>query len=1197
VIEDPFGKNGGPKYLGATTPVTGGSVEHLSLGMDGKLYADVLMNETLGGSGKIYKSLFVWDAANLIAEALNNQGKLTTPIDSGFVKPARYDGISAGQGFGWTYGIGTYTVPGRTQTLSTVRIAETKPTALPPSIDGNFITDYYGFSDAAMQESIANAAKSTNPTWLNAAAYAAKYTVYTVGNFLVNGAIDRSAHLTQDYVNQKLSFTQYATSMTSTVGFGLASLVAAGRVATLTSKAVGMGLWGEAAGSLASSAAYTFTQKTGDIVTYQLSDGKAGKSLGSTTWTEVTTDVALGAGLGMLPALLGRVPYINGKIMWNSPSVESSLRIRLVQPVMLTDARGFRFTLADSTGGDILATAGGKITRGSHSLDIPAKGVMTFDQSVQFLDDASAVLRALLDDKASLREQAFQAAQLSNSLLMAARNGLQDANLAARLNFTLPPSTFKQIEQKYAKDYSGDALYKKIITDAEDQLHRLSCFVAGTLVHTKEGLHPIEQIKVGDYVLSKPESGEGEPEYKRVTKTFESDEQEVWFVSYMTSEDGMTFSYVNSEPLVVTGSHPIWVVGLGNTDSTEIKQETSTWVSTDRLFEFVERSGGALRPIFELQDGRRALWNYSGPVLRTTNPQLGIVYMQPEDVFYEGIGVDFSKSHPEPLLEENNLFKDIPMDIEPDDYVIGENCILSISGGYHPMLHKVYNLEVEDNHTYYVGAAGVLVHNTCSEELATLQNPKFSPADALPIFLTDKGLLAEFKAHDNKGIAVAGENLTGVSEAGKIQGGFDGAISDPNTGKLYAYVLGYVNSVGGRNYTKLGDAVAYLYQNGKRVATNFLVDVKAGIFGVPTDAMKKYIGGTQLSTFDIKGFNSLIKTLKQRSLALEQYNGLGHAYAVEDPAGVELFSQFLRKAVLDKNLRTVPTGTPGIPAGVNWSFDDWFNEKIIIGSIQKTTFNGSEINTLSDKVRVFKKVYGMVDGKREVVDLVWKDVDKNTVLKPLDGVNNEAAMIEVRKKIAAANFQYLEVAGLTTNPASNILTQADIAQLIPAARQYWLNAGASAALLDTTLISIGNLPAGVAGQTLGNQITLSADGAGWGWFVDPTPMDSLEFINTSSSQLIAPADSAASGKLDLLTVLIHELGHRLGLAHDGTTGVWHYWGQVSQFAQNGRPDPKNANWHEHCRILSARGCRNRKCHQSRNHRTAARTDSVPANGR
>lgn len=33
------------------------------------------------------------------------------------------------------------------------------------------------------------------------------------------------------------------------------------------------------------------------------------------------------------------------------------------------------------------------------------------------------------------------------------------------------------------------------------------CFIAGTPVHTDKGLVPIEQIKVGDLVLSQPEQG------------------------------------------------------------------------------------------------------------------------------------------------------------------------------------------------------------------------------------------------------------------------------------------------------------------------------------------------------------------------------------------------------------------------------------------------------------------------------------------------------------------------------------------------------------------------------------------------------------------------------------------------------------------------------------------------------------------
>ncbi|MEY2864117.1 MAG: hypothetical protein RLY58_1824 [Pseudomonadota bacterium] len=48
-------------------------------------------------------------------------------------------------------------------------------------------------------------------------------------------------------------------------------------------------------------------------------------------------------------------------------------------------------------------------------------------------------------------------------------------------------------------------------------------FVAGTLVHTDQGLVPIEQINVGNLVLSKHESGD--VAYKRVLKTFKSPEK------------------------------------------------------------------------------------------------------------------------------------------------------------------------------------------------------------------------------------------------------------------------------------------------------------------------------------------------------------------------------------------------------------------------------------------------------------------------------------------------------------------------------------------------------------------------------------------------------------------------------------------------------------------------------------------------
>src|SRR5204863_8404462 len=63
----------------------------------------------------------------------------------------------------------------------------------------------------------------------------------------------------------------------------------------------------------------------------------------------------------------------------------------------------------------------------------------------------------------------------------------------------------------------------------------------------------------------------------------------------------------------------------------------------------------------------------------------------------------------------------------------------------------------------------------------------------------------------------------------------------------------------------------------------------------------------------------------------------------------------------------------------------------------------------------------------------------------------------------------------------------------------------------------------------GMVVTLDATAAGHGWFVDPTPGDDSEFALAGGVEGRAPAGSAAAGRMDLLTVVDHELGHVLGL--------------------------------------------------------------------
>lgn len=71
-----------------------------------------------------------------------------------------------------------------------------------------------------------------------------------------------------------------------------------------------------------------------------------------------------------------------------------------------------------------------------------------------------------------------------------------------------------------------------------------------------------------------------------------------------------------------------------------------------------------------------------------------------------------------------------------------------------------------------------------------------------------------------------------------------------------------------------------------------------------------------------------------------------------------------------------------------------------------------------------------------------------------------------------------------------------------------------------------------AGTTT-NVIYLDVNAAGWGWFVDQTPLTHEEFNGTSVPGMFeASLFSTADGKIDLLTVLLHELSHLLGHKHD-----------------------------------------------------------------
>jgi len=139
--------------------------------------------------------------------------------------------------------------------------------------------------------------------------------------------------------------------------------------------------------------------------------------------------------------------------------------------------------------------------------------------------------------------------------------------------------------------------------------------------------------------------------------------------------------------------------------------------------------------------------------------------------------------------------------------------------------------------------------------------------------------------------------------------------------------------------------------------------------------------------------------------------------------------------------------------------------------------------------------------------------------------NTGGGAVDLNNGHATAGMEPIYMTAEGSAPAATgtvpVLTDAQLALITSEAKDLWeqvLGAGDSRlATLDIAQIIVGNLPQDKLGATIGTTVLIDLDAAGYGWFIDPTPADDSEF-----------ASGAAPAGMDLLTVVMHELGHVLG---------------------------------------------------------------------
>ncbi|EPG72823.1 intein C-terminal splicing domain protein [Leptospira fainei serovar Hurstbridge str. BUT 6] len=327
------------------------------------------------------------------------------------------------------------------------------------------------------------------------------------------------------------------------------------------------------------------------------------------------------------------------------------------------------------------------------------------------------------------------------------------ATLAKSGDFLTDPSSASSWLGRTTQDLAGNLLGSMGLSasdsngfiDEKGNYHQRTCFTGETLIRTREGLKRIDKIEIGDFVLSLNEKT-GKVSYKKVTELFVHEVKLIHRVSYKNGP------VINS-----TWNHPFYLRGKGWTEVKDIQ------------------AGERSVTIASIRNSERGNLASKTPIAAS----LASLKNQNANEEYSNSWKNESAG---------------TLEISKIEEVYTET--------------KVYNIEVEDNHTYFVGKDGILVHNYLPEFVDQLNQR-----------------VAEIKGAINDPVGTA----TAVAEQQFSKEGLQRTAID-------AVTLGQ-----GRNIENLVNATGV---NGEEAAArahaNFAFD---GVLGLATEGVGKVLSG------------------------------------------------------------------------------------------------------------------------------------------------------------------------------------------------------------------------------------------------------------------------------------------------------------------------------------------------------------------